>query len=128
MKIIDPWEDKLHIPQRSMLSASCRPGPGSSAGTGRSCLKCLEWFIKLPDRAVEDTFTGTRRSILNQRGFFEVEDRMDMYIHLVNNLTTPRINGTVLKCVNVTSGQVNEETTIIIYGKDNATVAIHTHF
>ena len=33
------------------------------AGTGRGCLKCLEWSIKLPDRAVEDTFTCRNKKI-----------------------------------------------------------------
>ena len=75
----------------------------------------LEWSIKLPDREINDNFEhAQKKKILNDRGFYELPPTAETTRLLVNN--TDGINGTVLKCADVLSGQLLQKTTLLVYG------------
>ena len=78
----------------------------------------LEWLIRLPDRQIYDRFTTIpQKKILNNRGFFELPPigiPVEIIQLIINN--TDGINGTVLRCANILSGQLLQETTLIVYG------------
>ena len=77
----------------------------------------LKWSIRLPDRQIFDDFSELQKDILNLRGFYQLAP-IDIPVKkirlIVNN--TDDVNGTVLRCANVRSGQILRETTLLVYG------------
>lgn len=97
---------------------------GSEFGTENS----LEWSIRLPNRQFDDSFTGIRIQILNDRGFFELPTLTigsQLVIQLAIN-KTDGINGTLLKCQNIKSGNLIGMTTIMVYGKYHLCTITHS--
>ena len=74
----------------------------------------LEWSVRLPDREIDDNFGRAQKKILNDRGFYELPPKAEAIRLVVNN--TDGINGTVLKCADIPSGQFLQETTLLIQG------------
>lgn len=112
VNVSTPWEALTFVPQGSYVTVNCSDESDFVSQNN------LEWSIRLPDRQVEDSFTGIRIGILNDRGFFELPALTfgsQMVIQLEIN-KTDGINGTVLKCQNISSGNVIGVTTIIVYG------------
>ena len=75
----------------------------------------LGWSIRLPDREIDDDFENPqKKKILNDRGFYELPPTTEAIRLVVNN--TDRINGTVLKCAEILSGQLLRKTILLVYG------------
>ena len=75
----------------------------------------LEWSIRLPDHEIDDNFgRAQKEKILNDRGFYELPPTAEAIRLVVNN--TDRINGTVLKCAEILSGQLLRKITLLVYG------------
>ena len=74
----------------------------------------LGWSIRLPDREIDDNFGRAQKKILNDRGFYELPPKAEAIRLVVNN--TDGINGTVLKCAEILSGQLLQKTTLLVHG------------
>ena len=113
VKVSSPWEEATFIPQDSnSISVSC-------SKQNEEGQNMLEWSIRLPDRQVDDSFAaGIREEILNNRGFYKLRSLRNGTLRVIrlaiNN--TEGINGTMLKCVDIISGNLLEDTTIVVYG------------
>ena len=69
----------------------------------------------IPDREIDDNFGRAQKKILlNDRGFYELPPKAEAIRFIVNN--TDGINGTVLKCAEILSGQLLQKTTLLVYG------------
>ena len=101
------------VPQGSYVTVKCSDGSESASQN------FLQWSIRLPDREFDDRFsTEIGIQILNNRGFFELavlKFGSQVVIQLAIN-KTDGINGTVLKCQNINSGNLIGMTTIRVYG------------
>ena len=116
-----PWKPLTFVPLNAYTLMSCNDTEYFKNMVAESDEKVLEWSIKLPDREVYDTFTTVRRTrILNSRGIYEltgVTVRGLTTIWLAINDTKLNINGTLLRCENIETGDRVESTTIIVYSK-----------
>ena len=66
-----------------------------------------------------DTFSNPiSKEILNKRGFYKVETGSPTAIQLIVNKTKLNDSKTELKCENVLSGEIEEETMFFIFGKE----------
>ena len=111
VEISFPWEAKIFIPQNSSVLISCAADTTSEPDIESS----LEWSIRLPDRQIDDDFTNVqKKKILNNRGFFELPPTAEATQLIINN--TDGINGTVLRCADILSGNLLRETTLLVYG------------
>ena len=114
VKVPVTWEEKTFVPQGSLVSMNCTADITKDLDVENS----LEWSIKLPDRQIFDRFTTKpQMEILNSRDFYELP-QIDIPIEtirlVINN--TDGINGTVLRCANILSGELLQETTLSVYG------------
>ena len=106
-----PWEERIFVPQGSSVLISCTADTSSESDIESS----LEWSIRLPDREIDDDFENAQKKrILNDRGFYELPPTAEATQLVVNN--TDGINGTVLKCADILSGQLLQMTTLLVYG------------
>ena len=111
VKVSLPWEERIFVPQGSSVLISCTADTSSESDIESS----LEWSIRLPDREIDDDFENAQKKrILNDRGFYELPPTAEATQLVVNN--TDGINGTVLKCADILSGQLLQETTLLIQG------------
>ena len=113
VKVSLPWEERIFVPQGSSVLISC------TADTSHSSESDIEsnlgWSIRLPDREIDDDFENAqKKKILNDRGFYELPPTAEAIRLVVNN--TDGINGTVLKCAEILSGQLLQKTTLLVYG------------
>ena len=117
VKVSLPWEEKIFIPQGSSVLVNCTADTSNESDIESS----LEWSLRLPDCEIDDRFINPlQKKILNNRGFYElppVNIPVEI-IRLVINSTDDNvhINGTVLRCANIVSGQLLQETTLLVYG------------
>ena len=104
VRVASPWERKTFIPSRGALtSVSVNCTAGSE----------VYWSMKFPDRDGDAIFQ-VNKVLLNSRGFFQeppVNVNTKATIRLFIN-STQDINGTWIRCVNLTAKYV-EETTLI---------------
>lgn len=111
VEISFPWEAKIFIPWDSSVLISCTPDTTSEPDIESS----LEWSIRLPGRQIYDDFANVqKKKILNDRGFFELPPTAEATRLIINN--TDQINGTVLRCADILSGNLLRETTLLVYG------------
>ena len=103
----EPWEDNTYIPEGSVVEVSCSGGINQSP----------KWSIYLPGAATPSQF-GFQVSIkfLNSNGFYEVESELDNRILLLIN-NTGDINGTEIRCDDVSTATTISRTILIVYGK-----------
>ena len=105
-----PWEEKIFVPQGSSISINCTTDTISEL-----IENSLEWSIRLPDREIYDDFTNVqKKKILNNRGFYELPPTAEATRLLINK--TDGVNGTDLRCADILSGQLIQETTLLVYG------------
>ena len=110
VKVSLPWEERIFVPQGSSVLISCTADTSNEPDIESS----LGWSIRLPDREIDDNFGRAQKKILNDRGFYELPPTAEAIRLVVNN--TDGINGTVLKCADIPSGQLLQETTFLIQG------------
>ncbi len=83
--------------------------------SSESDIENLEWSIRLPDREIEDDFVNIqKKKILNDRGFYELPPTAEATRLHINS--TDGIDGTVLKCADILSGQLLQKTTLLVRG------------
>ena len=114
-----PWKEKLFVPEDSRVLLNCTADITNTNESENDHENSLEWSVRLPDRQIYDRFTTIpQKKILNNRGIYELPPNgtpMEIIQLIINN--TDGINGTVLRCANILSGQLLQETTLLVYGK-----------
>ena len=104
-----PWEPKTIIPEgSSVVYVNCTANVSDGSDS-------LRWLVQFVDGQIDHRF-GTPREdkILNDEGFYVLQPTNETIRLAVNN--TVGINGTVLRCANVFSGNVLQVTTLLVYG------------
>lgn len=114
MRVSLPWEEKIFLPKGSLVLINCTADTINESDIEN----ILEWSIRLPGREIDDRFTNPlQRKILNNGGFYELApiNTPVGIIQLVINNTNDN-NGTVLRCANLLTGQLLQETTLLVHG------------
>ena len=118
VKVFLPWEEEIFIPQGSSVLVNCTADTINESDIESS----LEWSLRLPDREIDDRFINPlQKKILNNRGFYElppINIPVEIIRLVINNTDyNAGINGTVLRCANILSGQLLHKTTLLVYGQ-----------